>query len=380
LEDDGPVTHALRLLPLLLVISCAPARCGRPAPAESLAIPRFDAHAHVHPADVARAMEIYRRQGVVGFANASGGTGRMLLASLEAARPHGGRVVVFANLDPRGMLYPGWVEREVMRLRWAKEQGARGLKIYKALGLGFRDPDGARVKVDDPRLDPIFEECGLLGLVVDIHTGDPRAFFEPLGPQNERFEELRANPGWSFHGPGFPTWEELFGEYERRVARHPGTRFIGIHFGNAPEQPGRVAQMLRRYPNLYVDTAARLGEIGRQPRETLRTIFLEHHDRILFGTDFSLAGDEMMLGAPDGTLPTAADADRFFALHWRFFETLDRPIPHPTPIQGRWSVEAIGLPTEVLHDLYHRNAERLLGIPPLDSPNFSANPSDSLTP
>lgn len=369
-------TAALLLFPLAL--GCSRPSCGGPgrtadAPALAARIPRFDAHAHVHPYDTARAVELYARNGIVGFANASGGFGPALEVALEQARPFGGRVVVFTNLNPRGLLQPGWVEREIAALGHAKGLGAKGLKIYKALGLGFVDPTGARVKVDDPRLDPIFEACGRLGLIVDIHTGDPKAFFEPPTPANERYEELSANPGWSFFGPPFPSWEELFGEFERRVARHPGTLFIGIHFGNAPEEPERVAAMLRRYPNLYVDTAARLGEIGRQPAEKLRAIFVEHRERILFGTDFSMFGPELMLGAPDGTRPGPAEADLFFAAHWRFFETGERAIAHPTPIQGRWTVDALGLPEEVLHGLYHRNAERLFGLPPLDQPSAAGS-------
>jgi len=31
-------------------------------------------------------------------------------------------------------------------------------------------------------------------------------------------------------------------------------------------------------------------------------------------------------------------------------------------VQGRWTVEGLGLPREVLEQVYHRNAERLLGF------------------
>jgi len=342
-------------------------RSPPPAPPPTFAIPKLAAHAHLAPLEVSFAMRVYAREGVVGFANFSGGTGPLLTQQLAAARGFPGRVRVFANWEPRGFLHPGWVERELVRLREAKQQGAVGLKIYKALGLGFVDPAGRRVTVDDPRLDPLFEECGRLGMPVAIHSGDPKAFFDPPTPKNERFDELSANPGWSFHGPPFPTWEEVFGEYERRVARHPGTTFVGVHFGNAPEDPERVADMLRRYPNLYVDTAARVPEIGRMAPERLRAIFIEHRKRILFGTDFSVDGG-ITLGAPDGSSPGLPEIDRFFSLHWRFFETYDRAMPHPTPIQGRWTVDALGLPEDVLHDVYHRNAERLYGFAPVGEP------------
>lgn len=358
--------HALRallaLVALVALILCACLR--REVPAR--AIPRFDVHAHLGPADLSRAMEIYGRNRVAGAVNLSGGFGPVLDAQLAAAKPFEGRVLVFASLEPRHFLEPGWLEAQLALLRRAKAQGARGLKIFKALGLGFADPSGARVKVDDPRLDPIFEECAKLGFPVALHVGDPKAFFRPPTPDNERYEELSLNPGWSFYRPGYyPTWEELFQEFEARVQRHPATTFIGVHFGNDPEEPARVAALLERHPNLVVDTAARLGEIGRTPPERLRAIFVAHRSRILFGTDFSAFDGELTLGAPmPGAPPSAEDADRFFMLHWRFFETSERAIPHPTPIQGRWTIDAIGLPEDVLHDVYHRNAERLFGLPP----------------
>ncbi|MGC4121706.1 MAG: amidohydrolase family protein [Myxococcales bacterium] len=328
------------LLACLLLVDCqgCATTAKAPNPTTSLAIPKFDVHSHLGPFDVPDAMRLYATQGIVGVLNLSGGQGEMLDAELEAARPYQGRVLVSVNLSGRHMFQPGWLEHQLAVLRDAKAKGARGLKFYKALGLGWGDPEGQRVQVDDPRLDPIFEEAGRLGLVVSIHTGDPKAFFKPLTPENERWDELHANPNWSFSDPGYPRWEELFAEYERRVARHPKTTFIGVHFGNDPEDPATVAAMLDKYPNLYVDTAARVPEIGRQPPEKLREIFLKHRTRILFGTDFSLTRGEMMLGAPDGTTKTAADFDLFFKAHWRFFETDDRknrsPHPYPGPLDG----------------------------------------------
>ncbi len=348
---------------LLIVLAGCP---KRPAPTARTPIPRYDVHAHLAPQDLPHAMQIYARNGIQGAVNLSGGLGPVLRQQLEAAAPYGGKVAVFCGLLGQHFLEPEWVDVQTRLMRQAKQLGARGLKIHKALGLGYTDPTGRLVPVDDPRLDPIFDEAAKLGFPVFIHTGDPKAFFSPSSPENERYDELKVHPEWSFADRAlFPTWEELFAQFERRLARSPATTFIGVHFGNDPEDPARVARLLREHPNLVIDTAARVPEIGRMNPDTLRAIFLEHRRRILFGTDFALDGGEMMLGSPDGHPPTEADADRFFQTHWRFFETADRAIAHPTPIQGRWTVDALGLPEEILHDLYHRNAERLLGLPPL---------------
>jgi predicted TIM-barrel fold metal-dependent hydrolase len=295
--------------------------------------------------------------------NLSGGwPGAGLAESLEAAEKTKGRVVVFANPPVQLLAYGLKPEALAAELELAHQLGARGVKFFKALGLGYRAADGSLFAVDDPRLDPLFEKAGELHMPVSIHTGDPIAFWNAPDEKNERFDELNAHPGWSYFGKAVPTWEELFAAYERRVARHPRTTIVGVHFGNAPELPERVAAMLDKYPNLYVDTAARVPELGRKAA-MVREIFVKHQDRVLFGTDLGVgeAPDDLMLGSTGLLPPTRADADRFFGATWRFFETRDENFAHPTPIQGRWTISGLGLPPEVLTKFYAGNADRLLG-------------------
>jgi predicted TIM-barrel fold metal-dependent hydrolase len=368
----------------LALVLLAVAACKSPAPAESAPsasapsppaptttafapgrIPKVDIHAHIDP-DVARpARALMQAHGIGRVVNVSGGwVGEGLQESMAAATEPSGFYVVFANIDWTGVGEPGWAAREIKRMERAKAMGVRGMKIAKNLGLGVVFADGRRVPVDDPVLDPVFEAIGRLKLPVLIHTGDPKAFFDPVSPANERFAELESHPRWSFADRSrFPAWEALFGEYEHRVKRSKGTTFIGAHFGNDPEDPSRVGRMLDECPNLYVDTAARVPEIGRRPAETKKVI-LAHSDRVVFGTDLQAGSGMLVLGAgPPGGHPKG-EVDRFFTSTWRFFETADRAFAHPTPIQGLWTIDGIELPNDVLEAVYHKNAERLLGLPP----------------
>jgi predicted TIM-barrel fold metal-dependent hydrolase len=206
---------------------------------------------------------------------------------------------------------------------------------------------------------------------VAIHTGDPKAFWKPADKKNERWDELQAHPEWSFHGNAphgkpWPSWEALYAAFERRVARHPKTTFIGVHFGNAPEEPDRVGRMLEKYPNLYVDTAARVPEIGRHDATKMRRFYEKHQDRVLFGTDTGIGAtqDEMMYGSNGASPPTEADERRFFSATYRYFETRDRKFESPTPIQGRWKIDGVGLPEPILRKIYFDNAARVLGWRP----------------
>jgi predicted TIM-barrel fold metal-dependent hydrolase len=364
--------RARRCAAWMAALLCA-AACGRERPQPGREPPRpgrriIDVHTHIDPSAAARAVALFDERGIAVAVNLSGGApGAGLEEQLAAAARFPGRIVVFAT--PRWYLAeggPGYGKRMADDLEAAHRLGARGLKISKGLGLGYRDARGKLIPVDAPELDPLFERAGRLGMPVAIHTGDPIAFWLPVEPANERFAELSAHPGWSLAGRPVPSWDELQAALERRIARHPRTIFISVHFGNAPEQPARVAGMLEHYPNLYVDTAARIPELGRHEAAAMRSLFLRHQDRILFGSDLGVGREDgdLMLGSSGAEPPTDGEVDLFFEASWRYFETSDRDFAHPTPIQGSWKISGIELPAPVLDAVYRRNAAALLGITP----------------
>ena len=264
------------------------------------------------------------------------------------------RFLIFVNVDWVGSgnpgkpetwdcQRPGFARRVAQQLTEAKKQGASGLKLFKQFGLGYRNPDGTLLQIDDPRWDLIWKTCGTLGFPVLVHTADPIAFFHPIDATNERWEELSRHPEWSFPADKFPSRGQLLDARNRVIARHPKTIFIGAHMANSSEDLATVSQWLDRYPNLYVEPASRIGELGRQPY-TARKFCIKYADRILFGTD--------------GPWP-----EKRLTYYWRFFETLDEYFPYsekPFPPQGFWRIYGIGLPDAVLRKIYHENAIRLI--------------------
>ena len=335
-------------------------------------------HMHIDPDVAVPARAFLEAQGIGGGVNLSGGTPGEGLE--ETHRRRGARPTATSSSSSTstsvGIGKPGWAEREVAQLEKAKKMGARGVKIAKNLGLRVAFPDGRRVPVDDPVLDPLFDAMGRLHMPLAIHIGDPKAFFDPMGPNNERMEELASAPSWSFADRSkFP---DLGGPLRRvrgaREALVEERSIIGVHFGNAPEEPDRVQRMLDTYPNFYVDTAARVPEIGRKPAE-VRRVILSHPDHVLFGTDIQLGGGMLILGAGPARGHTRADVDHFFSSSWEFFETAHKGFAHPTPIQGNWTIDGIELPPDILEKIYHKNAERLLGLP--STPRASAADCDS---
>lgn len=282
----------------------------------------------------------------------TGGVGSGLAESVRTfQQPHPDKFVVFTEpsydriVDPN---YPAWQAEELAR---AKAAGAKGVKVLKTLGLYLRErvDAGPLITVDDRRFDPMWEACAALDLPVAMHVSDPVAFFLPIDAHNERYEELNRHPDWSFHGRDFPSNAEILAARDRVLARHPKTTFIGLHVGHASEDLGAASAALDRFPNLHIEIAARIGELGRQPRASQR-FFDRYQDRILFGTD--------------------GPRDPLYPIYFRFLETADEYFdysPGPIPSQGRWKIYGLGLDDTILRKVYHANAERLLQLPPVRS-------------
>ena len=309
----------------------------------------IDVHNHVNdaggihgddvpPADVVKAMDAANVRRIVIL---TGMWGEALQSVLDKmVKPYPDRFMVFAQMDWRRIDDPNFSQEMVAQLDDAVKRGARGLKVLKDWGLGVRDKNGKLVPIDDPRMDPVWEECGRLQIPVAIHSTDPEAFFTPTDAHNERYEELMRNPSWSFYGPQFPSKQTLLEQRNHVFAKHPKTTFIALHIANWPENLDAVSDWLKQYPNMYVEFGAREAELGRQPRRAYK-FFTEFQDRILFGTD-------------------AEPVPEMYSNYFRWLETQDEYFPYwGYPEQGRWEIYGLGLPDQVLEKVYHENAEKI---------------------
>ena len=331
----------------------------------------IDLHQHIDGTvpRILRAVGIMDRAGVGMGVNLSGGvvtTTGTNVAEFERNRDlfqrvAPGRFLQYFNLDYTGWDDPDFARKAIRQVETAHRLGAAGFKEYKRLGLYLRNARGELIKIDDPKLDGVWRRCGELGMPVSIHVADPRAFWLPYSQQNERWTELKDHRSWWFGDPKqFPAREDLLAALERVINRFPRTTFVCVHFANNAEDLAWVDRQLDLHTNMMADLAARIPELGRHDPDRLRALFLKHQDRILFATDFQVY-DKMILGSSgDAEQPTDDDAVEFYRKEWRWLETRDRDWPHMTPIQGNWTINAIGLPPEVLRKIYFDNARRLL--------------------
>lgn len=314
--------------------------------------PFIDIHGHQYrmaEQDLAPVVAAMDTLNMAIMVNLSGRSGENLVKSVQNIKTNfPDRFVVFANIDFSGVGREGWIEETVRQLETDVNNGARGLKIYKSLGLRYTDNNEVRVAVDDPRLDPIWAKCGELGIPVLIHTADPKPFWDDFDGDNERWLELKLRPRRK-RGPNNPVpWEQLIEEQHNMFRNHPNTTFINAHMGWYANNLGKLGQLLDEMPNMNVGIGAIIAELGRQPRMA-KAFFIKYQDRILFGKD-SWKPEE-------------------FPTYFRVLESDDEYFPYHKKYHAFWAMYGLDLPDEVLKKVYYKNALRI--VPGLDSSLFS---------
>lgn len=256
------------------------------------------------------------------------------------------RFVLFTNVNFADIDNPDWSARTVRQLETDVKLGAKGLKIYKSLGMSSRDSKGRRIHIDDPRIAPVWDKCGELGIPVLIHAADPRQFWQPMDSLNERWLELKLNPGRR-HDTDTVKWEKIIAEQHNLFRRHPKTKFIDAHLGWYGSDLKKLSQLLDQMPNVYTEIGAVIAELGRQPRAA-KAFLTKYQDRVLFGKD-SWVPDE-------------------YETYFRVLETEDEYFPYHKRYHAFWRMYGIGLPDDVLKKIYYKNALKLL--PNMDKKQF----------
>jgi predicted TIM-barrel fold metal-dependent hydrolase len=315
--------------------------------------PVVDVHSHHWGLTPERYAQVVRDMDALNLrvlVNLSGGSGEPLRRMLQliAGSPAPDRMVVFANPSWTDIDQPGYGARAATRLEADIRAGARGLKVFKDLGLLVKR-NGRRVPVDDAELDPLWETCARLHVPVLIHTGEPAPFFDTVDEHNERWLELQVHPERRRPASAYPPFEALMAERDRMFARHPRTTFIAAHMAFHANDLGRLGKLLDRLPNVSVETGASLAELGRQPRAA-RAFFEKYQDRVLFGKD-SWSPSE-------------------YPYYWRTFETADEYFDYYRDYHAFWKIYGMDLPDGVLRKLYYANALRI--VPGLPADGFPA--------
>jgi hypothetical protein len=271
---------------------------------------------------------------------------------------HPATVAYAATFSMKGWDRPDWQQQVIQQLDAAFAAGAVAVKVWKNIGMEFRDSQDRLVMIDDPKFDPIFEFIRERHRVLIGHQGEPHNCWLPLAQMtvNNDKEYFREHPQYHmFLHPEMPSYEDQIAARDRMLAKHPDLNFMGAHLASLEWSVDRLAAFLDRYPHTVVDLAARMGQVQYQSnreRAKVRRFFIRYQGRLLYGTDLSQdPGDD-----PQELRHAAHD---MWLRDWKYLATgLTLRVPElDAPVRG------LGLPQNVVRKIYAGNAERWFGNP-----------------
>ncbi len=271
------------------------------------------------------------------------------------------RIYVFGGLDISALF---------MAPQACGAQFAAYLDVLAAMGCdGVKmiegKPDMRRMlpipPFDGAAYAPYWARLEELGLPLIFHVNDPEEFWDAA-----RIPQFARDAGW-FYGDGtYINNEEQYAQVLNVLRRHLRLKVIFAHFFFLSAQLERLADYLDEFPNMHIDLTPGIEmyhNFACNP-QAVRDFFLRYADRIVFGTDI---GAKALLATPEMGIEPEESRLRLELV--RGF--LERDGEFRLDVEkgflfGRFDAafQGIGLPTDVLHKVYHGNFERLAGAQP----------------
>jgi len=263
-------------------------------------------------------------------------------------RLHPNRFRFVTTFPISGSDEPDWTQKTIKLLQTSFREGAIGVKVWKNIGMEFRDKTGRFVMIDDPRFDPIFDYIASEGKTLTAHIGEPKDCWLPLdrmlSESNRRY--YGAHPQYHMYlHPEYPPYEAHIRAVEQVLSRHPKLRYVGAHLASLEWSVAELAKRLDRFPNLAVDLAARVDDLQLLDPKAVKEFLMKYQDRVLYATDLEMN---------EGQDPKAVCARlrARWTEDWKYFATSEEARVGSTETR----VRGLALPGAVLHKIYRTNA------------------------
>lgn len=252
---------------------------------------------------------------------------------------------------------PNWVQKVIDQLKNDFARGAIGVKIWKSIGMTYKDSAGNFIMIDHPRFDSIFRFIIESGKLVVGHLGEPRNCWLPLEQMtviSDRNYFERHPQYHMFLHPEFPSYEKQVEARDRLLEKHPDLNFVGAHLGSLEWEVDELAKRLDKFPNMTVDLTERICHWQHQSvkdYDKVRNFVIRYQDRLLYGTDIYIVPES-------DAEETQKKVHKIWADDWQYFTTADSM--QTWQVEGRF--KGLHLPKQVVNKIFYQNAVRVFQL------------------
>lgn len=355
MNKNYTIRPLLPFLCFLLVCSC---NCSTPyyTFADYEKVPKIDAHFH-YRSNSTYFMEV---ASAINFKllspNIDPGSTEIIDSHLAITKKiqaeYPGQFAYFTTFNASGFEQPGFAEATIAYIDKAIKEGAKGVKIWKNIGMEIRDKEGNYILPDNPVFDPIYSHLEEKQIPLMAHIGEPHDCWLPVdemaSPGNANYFRDHTQYHMYLH-PEMPSYEEHIQARNNILKKHPKLHFIAAHLGSEEWSVEKLAGTLDEFPWIMVDLSARTLNLQAQSikeYDKVRDFMIRHADRIMYGSDGGV-------GVSDSTDNSYSQwARKLLQNEWIYYATdsLFYSEEFSTSIKG------LHLPKEVIDKLYYKNA------------------------
>ena len=255
-----------------------------------------------------------------------------------------------------------FADRTIARIDRCMNLGAKGIKIWKNIGMELQDRNGKYIMADHPAFAPIFAYLEKQGIPLMAHLGEPKDCWLPLEEMVMGKGYYRQNPQYHMYlHPQMPSHEAHIAAIDHLLVKYPKLKMTGAHIGSLEWNLDEVAKRFDAHPNFTVDLAARMPNLyyhAVESRSKLQSFMIQYQSRIMYGSDMACQKTEQ-----NRIEERNKSTHQTWLQQWQFMATDEMVTSFFSRQTMPKEVAGIRLPRKVVDNIFYNNTIRVFGKP-----------------
>ena len=336
--------------------------------ADFVEAPKVDVHVHYNTLDDSFLMYAHSLGIHLVSVNTDAGESFDIDDQLDIAvtlrKQHPGKFDFLGTFSVNRFGKDGFSDQIIARIDKCMNAGAKGIKVWKNIGMDLLDAQGNYVMADHPAFAPVFSYIEKQRIPLLVHLGEPKNCWLPYDQMTIQSDlnYYRQHPEYHmFQFPEKPSYEDQIVARDHLLQRYPKIVFVGAHIGSLEWSIDEVAKRFDAHPNFSVDLAERVWYLQLQSfydREKVQSFLTTYQDRILYGSDIIRLEKN-----PGNKDELQQDMKDIWWQQWKFFAT-DEMLPSTqfTFASAPKEMKGLRLPKTIVDKIFYGNSRRIFNL------------------